>query len=53
MVGGSLVFVFCLPQLTMLAAKKQAKIKLPTTMLCKTVKAGKISLLRYAHKPPK
>lgn len=36
MVAWNLVFVFCPPQLTMLAAREQAKIKPPTIMLHKS-----------------
>lgn len=36
MIGWHLVFVVCLPHLTMLAAREQAKTKLPSTMLCNT-----------------
>lgn len=52
MVGVSLVFVFCLPRLTTLPARNQAKIKLPTTIVHKIVKRGKKFLAIFMSTTP-
>lgn len=52
MVGLSLVFVFCLPRLTTLPARNQAKIKLPTTTVHKIVKRGKKFLAIFMSTTP-